>query len=55
MWLREISCIHYLPEGSQILCITHGWVQTACPSYVHIEALSCTCTHLDGGKERVSD
>lgn len=39
---------HSLPECSQVLGITHGRVQTARPSYIHIEALACTCTHLDG-------
>lgn len=56
---RNMMC-HSLPECSQVLGITHGRVQTARPSYIHIEALACTCTHLDwrgrksGERERVS-
>lgn len=52
MWLRERRWAHSLPKCSQVFGISHGRVQPPCPSYVHIEAFACTCTHLDGEKQQ---
>lgn len=52
--MEKIRCVEliFLPECCQVLSITHGGVQTPGPSYIHIEALACICTHLHGGGER---
>lgn len=41
-----------LPECSQVFSIAHWRVQSSGPSYIDIEALTWTCTHLDEDKHR---
>lgn len=41
-----------LPERSQVFSIAHWRVQSSGPSYIDIEALTWTCTHLDEDKHR---
>lgn len=36
-----------LPEGGQVLGITHGRTETPRPSDVDVVAFARTCTHLD--------
>lgn len=35
-----------VPECSEVLSISHWWVQSSCPGHIHIEALTCSRTNL---------
>lgn len=34
------------PKSSQVICITHGRLQSSCEGHVHVEAHTCSTAHL---------
>lgn len=46
-WCKMYICVTVLPECCQIVCVSHGWLQTSGEGHVHVKAHAWTSAHLD--------